>query len=888
MKARKIISYVLIGIIISGFLSGNNAISISKVAYAKGEISDAQEGNYIVKAKNAKQRKNIIAEYKAEKSVCDIISTNTIEMSLDSSEAAELEKDYEDVLVEKNYQVKGFKSSEKKYSDRSVDEWNKKLINSIDVMDGTSGQSEDIKESYKTKIAIIDSGVNALSDVHVTARVNFIPDSENVSFMFEDATDHGTSVAAIIASSGVMTELEGINPYAEIYSVRVLDENNVAPISRIIEGIEWAIDNDMDIINLSLGTSYYSAIFHDSIKKAEENGILVVAAAGNDDVVEYPAAFPEALAVGGVDSEGMISDSSATGDNIELMAPGENVVSTGMYGAKYALSGTSVAAPHVTAVASIIKSIYPEMSGTGIRMLMNATAQNSSEDGTGYGIVDLESALENHDIFMESFDEDSINNDAFIIIENEAEPDVTDTAVVEARWSKDDHKVLINDAISQTSGSVSFEEWQWNIIRQGTYDADNKYGSNYGVGYDEEIEKDKEHSYLHGYKNYVANYRYLTFASKYVKNNGIDSFVSGGYMNNNTYRATNGYYTEINRVLKLINQDSRGYLDSNKERAVYILGIALHGVADTYAHRAFGLNGNKYFNINHESYTIDGVTYKGADDINLYKGRVRDAQIATNAALIRYATTSGYGTYKTYTYGEYSNYKIAYLYKKCKLTTDTYNGTISDADAQKLKAASISGNGIEDAEISGVNINGYTVTCKLPEETAYVAFPTWTYSNGQDDMQWYIGSIDTISGEKYGRFRVNVNSHNNEGGAYVTHIYAVDSDNNIIASDTSLSVNITRRTTIENAAATNVTSSGYTVSCKLPTGTVSVKMPTWTMNNNQDDLVWYNAGISGESSTLRVYTKNHNNESGSYVTHIYAYDSNGNTLAFKQLVITVP
>lgn len=145
MKARKIISYVLIGIIISGFLSGNNAISISKAAYAKGEISDAQEGNYIVKAKNAKQRKNIIAEYKAEKSVCDIISTNTIEMSLDSSEAAELEKDYEDVLVEKNYQVKGFKSSEKKYSDRSVDEWNKKLINSIDVMDGISGQSEDIK-----------------------------------------------------------------------------------------------------------------------------------------------------------------------------------------------------------------------------------------------------------------------------------------------------------------------------------------------------------------------------------------------------------------------------------------------------------------------------------------------------------------------------------------------------------------------------------------------------------------------------------------------------------------------------------------------------------------------------------------------------------------------
>ena len=60
------------------------------------------------------KEKILLLNTKPEKSVCDIISTNTIEMSLDSSEAAELEKDYEDVLVEKNYQVKGFKSSEKK------------------------------------------------------------------------------------------------------------------------------------------------------------------------------------------------------------------------------------------------------------------------------------------------------------------------------------------------------------------------------------------------------------------------------------------------------------------------------------------------------------------------------------------------------------------------------------------------------------------------------------------------------------------------------------------------------------------------------------------------------------------------------------------------------
>ena len=94
--------------------------------------------------------------------------------------------------------------------------------------------------------------------------------------MFEDATDHGTSVAAIIASSGVMTELEGINPYAEIYSVRVLDENNVAPISRIIEGIEWAIDNDMDIImSINMGgDDYITKPFSPQVLVAKIQAIL--------------------------------------------------------------------------------------------------------------------------------------------------------------------------------------------------------------------------------------------------------------------------------------------------------------------------------------------------------------------------------------------------------------------------------------------------------------------------------------------------------------------------------------------------------------------------------------------------------------------------------------
>lgn len=83
--------------------------------------------------------------------------------------------------------------------------------------------------------------------------------------MYYDITGHGTSVAGIIALTGKVTGLKGINPNVQLYSVKVLDNNNMAPISRIIEAIYWCIDNDIDIINMSFGTPHYSVIWGGTI-----------------------------------------------------------------------------------------------------------------------------------------------------------------------------------------------------------------------------------------------------------------------------------------------------------------------------------------------------------------------------------------------------------------------------------------------------------------------------------------------------------------------------------------------------------------------------------------------------------------------------------------------
>lgn len=145
-----------------------------------------------------------------------------------------------------------------------------------------------------------------------------------------DGTGHGNSVAGLIAAADNKTGITGINPNVEIFSIRVLDDNNISPISRVIEGIYMAIEENVNIINMSFGVNTYSAALEKAVKDAKKAGILIIAAAGNTGSkgVEYPAAFDEVMAVGLVDQHGIIAESSAEGAEVEIVAPGELVRSS--------------------------------------------------------------------------------------------------------------------------------------------------------------------------------------------------------------------------------------------------------------------------------------------------------------------------------------------------------------------------------------------------------------------------------------------------------------------------------------------------------------------------------------------------------------------------------
>ena len=248
------------------------------------------------------------------------------------------------------------------------------------------------------RIGILDTGVRLdHPDLHLSGGVTFVQGTSSPN----DDNGHGTHVAGIIAAQNNEIGSVGVAPEAQIYAVKVLDRNGEGNQSDVAAGINWAMEQGLDLINLSITSPSGSFLLEETLQKAYDRGILIVAASGNypssynEQInVLYPARYSTVIAVGSVDEKQVRSSFSYYGSDLEFVAPGEKIYSTmnGSGNEAYGFStGTSMAAPFVTGMAALYKQSYPELSPSGIRTYMQKSTldlgSKGKDDEYGFGLV---------------------------------------------------------------------------------------------------------------------------------------------------------------------------------------------------------------------------------------------------------------------------------------------------------------------------------------------------------------------------------------------------------------------------------------------------------------------------------------------------------------------
>jgi subtilisin len=242
-------------------------------------------------------------------------------------------------------------------------------VNNIDaevVWGGSQGATTVIPgQGGGVNVAVLDTGVDC-SHEDLAGGCIYGANFASAGQPF-DGHGHGTHVSGIIGGRANGVGTIGVAPESTIYAVKVLADNGSGALSWVAAGIDWAVANNIQVINMSLSASSGSIALSDAVAAAQAAGVLVVSAAGNSgccNTVGFPAKYAGSMAVGAVDVNDVIASFSSTGSEVDVVAPGvavKSAVPTGSCalcdptGYKL-LNGTSMATPHVAGAGALLMS----------------------------------------------------------------------------------------------------------------------------------------------------------------------------------------------------------------------------------------------------------------------------------------------------------------------------------------------------------------------------------------------------------------------------------------------------------------------------------------------------------------------------------------------------
>lgn len=255
----------------------------------------------------------------------------------------------------------------------------------------------------RARVAIIDTGIDpSHPDIRVVGGVSFVPGVSS----WRDDHGHGTHCAGITAALANRRGIIGVAPRADLFAVKVLNRQGFGRLSWVLNGLLWCARFRMHVTNLSLGSPFnthdpskYNLAYEKVGRRLRQYGILCVAAAGNDrhQPVGNPARCPSFMAVSAIDNRRRLTTFTNVGPQVEIAAPGLQILST-VPGGYQRMSGTSMAAPHVTGGAALVKSRRPSLHGDSIRLRLMLTATDLGSPGRdwafGHGLLNCYQAIQ--------------------------------------------------------------------------------------------------------------------------------------------------------------------------------------------------------------------------------------------------------------------------------------------------------------------------------------------------------------------------------------------------------------------------------------------------------------------------------------------------------------
>lgn len=769
----------------------------------------------------------------------------------------------------------------------------------------TSGVSTYVSGT-EVVVAVIDTGLTSSASDIFTGRVLQGHDyGDNDDDPTDDAfTDtgltaygHGTHVAGIIA--------ECTTSNVKILPVKIFNSKGSATTTMLLNGITYAVDQGADVINMSIGDKSTADDFSgvDSVlKKAYDSGIILVAAAGNEksDVSGfYPANSSYTIAVSALNTSYSFASYSNYGEMIDFTAPGSYIYSTLPNGTVGRKSGTSQAAPHVSAAFAMLKSMYPAASYSELYQMAVDNCTDFGDAGKdiyyGYGSINIGNIIntyvqsqsgsggdtgetgEETAVTVTVSDIDNAAGTCEITISGADDTGIKGITV--PVWSSgDQNDIYWYTAVKQSDGtykvSMNLANHKYNTghyyIHVYAIDNSNVYTiiGESSVEYSVSSANVSESSTSSGHSISVSGISVpgglkSVYYAVWSQTDGQDDIIwfNGSYSsssgtasysyNENRFSTYGKYYVH---VYGLNMSDTMVFLGSTEYNvdtpsADSVAVTAVSNSAGTFTVTLSGLS--SVYGVN--SVSIPVWSKSDQSDIVWYT--------ATRNSSGNYVVN---GNISNHSYHLGSYYIHAYVVD----SSGRYNyvGNTSVSFSTSYSSVTL-GNGTNETTYP-ISISGVTV----PGGLSNLYFAVWSNANGQDDIVWYNG---TASGSTY-RTTIDIRNHKTTG-AYSIHIYGVTKSGEYVQLAVCNDLNI--NPSVETQISTSDISAGsFTVTVKptnASSGISTVLVPVWC-NGNQSDIKWYTANRQPDGTyQCTVNISDHAYESGVFYIHVYATFNNG-------------